>query len=82
MDQHDEFRKLEWEVYKTNQEVRTSVIENLGELSVSGIGHKRIVHLQEFYMEPKRLCNCSLYKWRIDVKAVDSNAELKAQVEV
>ena len=37
MDQHDEFRQLEWQIYKTNQEVRTSVVENLGELSVSGI---------------------------------------------
>lgn len=37
MNQHDEFRQLEWEIYKTNQEVRTSVVENLGELSVSGV---------------------------------------------
>ncbi len=37
MNQHDEFRQLEWEIYKTNQEVRTSVVENLGDLSVSGV---------------------------------------------
>ena len=37
MDQHDEFRQLEGQIHKTNQEVRTSVVENLGELSVSGI---------------------------------------------
>ena len=37
MDQHDEYRQLEWEIYKTNQEVLSSVVENFGKLSVSGI---------------------------------------------
>jgi|TARA_R100000455_G_scaffold21987_1_gene11296 hypothetical protein len=37
MDQHDEYRQLEWEIYKANQEVLTSVVENFGKLSVSGI---------------------------------------------
>ena len=35
--QNDEYRQLEWEIYKTNQEVRNSVVENFGKLSVCGI---------------------------------------------
>ena len=80
MDQHDEFRQLEWEVYKTNQEVRTSVVENLGELSVSGIDinmDSLITGISHGRYQKDAALNLAS---GIDVKDVDVEIELKTAV--